>query len=644
MEVGSANQSAGQVAVNKQASIAPQVSEQEVVNDNNVAMQKDFQVNLNEGIKGKLAEFANLLQNREQFIKSLPADIQKAVKEILQQMSADAELPQGLSSLLTGQKNIAEQLKNMSNLLELTAVLNKGENGDVKALLQTVMENAAEQLTKTPEQSAKEILQLAKQLSAGTTVPQSDFKQAVKEYLQANLPKNMQQLNQNDQKIVNQLTKLLAKDMPAQLQQLAQDSNLPELPGTWATLKVVNALPFKDIQPKTLQAAADLLRQISDEMSPEKMAMTGQSGQVIKMPAEAGNKNLIMTQLEQFVKNIPTEVGGKNTPALQSEQFGENLPPDAASKGMKNGQLEQFLKTLPPEISKALQQVLKQGNMPANLRELADTFSQAAVLNERMTSEQQSFNMKTADNFTGKSLTTPTATSQVLTQLAMKFSDTATTLEQIKLLVKQLKTELLSGDPKTLEKEQQTLDQLTKLFEKNIPQALQEGATRHKLTELPKVWVLLKALGIEQWQNTGVQQLQESATLVKELAQSIYKSTGASGEKQAEHSVLTFSVPLQVAPGVHYPAHIHIYHQEKEETNSQLSERQFETWLRVCVDTENIGMVDSVFRLYGENKLDVRVTFPSTVAADEFSQELDDIKKNLDDTSLNLTEIMVNHI
>ena len=138
--------------------------------------------------------------------------------------------------------------------------------------------------------------------------------------------------------------------------------------------------------------------------------------------------------------------------------------------------------------------------------------------------------------------------------------------------------------------------------------------------------------------------MQESATLVKELAQSIYKSTGASGEKQAEHSVLTFSVPLQVAPGVHYPAHIHIYHQEKEETNSQLSERQFETWLRVYVDTENIGMVDSVFRLYGENKLDVRVTFPSTVAADEFSQVLADIKKNLDDTSLNLTEIMVNHI
>lgn len=166
--------------------------------------------------------------------------------ELLQQMSSDIELPQGLSSLITGQKNIAK-LKNMSHLLDFAAVLNKDENIDVKAFVEKIIENGTDQLSKPPAQSAKELLQLAKQLSTTSTVPQSDFKQAVEEYLQAKLPENVQNLSQNGQKIVDQLTKLLGKNMPVQLQQFAQENNLPKLPGVWSTLKVVDALTFKDI-------------------------------------------------------------------------------------------------------------------------------------------------------------------------------------------------------------------------------------------------------------------------------------------------------------------------------------------------------------------------------------------------------------
>ena len=948
MEIGNVIQSAGQVAVSAQPSDTQQVGEKKTVTGSNLVMQKDFQVNLNEGLKTKLVDFANLLQNREQLIKSLPENIQKAVVELLQQMSSDIELPQGLSSLITGQKNIAEELKNMSHLLDFAAVLNKDENVDVKAFVEKVIENGTDQLSKPPAQSAKELLQLAKQLSTTSTVPQSDFKQAVEEYLQAKLPENVQNLSQNGQKIVDQLTKLLGKNMPVQLQQFAQENNLPKLPGVWSTLKVVDALTFKDIQPKTLQAAADLLRQIAQEMSPEKTTMSGPLEQFVKnMPAEGGtnksgivaqleqfvkslpaevsskaavvtqleqfvkslpaeggsnkggvvpqleqfvkslpagvnskaavitqleqfvkslpaevgsnkggvvpqleqfvkslpaevsskaavvsqleqfvkslpaevgsnkggvapqleqfvkslpaevssksavvaqleqfvkslpveggsnkggvvpqleqfvkslpaevnskaavitqleqfvkrlpaeggsnkggvvpqleqfvkslpaevsskaavvtqleqfvktlpaeggsnkggvvpqleqfvkslpaevsskaavvsqleqfvkslpteggnNKGGTVPQLEQFVKNLPSEVGGKIGVVSELEQFIKALPAEAGSKVTATAQLEQFLRTLPPEISKALQQVLKQGNIPTNLRELADTFSNAAVLNEHMTSEQQTFSMNLVGKFVGKAPSMPAETNNILTQLAAKFSDTATTLEQIKVIVTQLKTELFAGDPKLLEEGQDSLQQLTKLFEENIPRALQEGATKHNLTELPKIWVLLKALGTDQWQNNEQQNLQKSAALVKELAQSIYKSTGATGEKQIEHSILSFSVPLQVATGIYYPAHIHVYHQQEQNENSnQSTERKFETWLRVCVDTENIGMVDSVFRLYGENKLDVRVTFPSSIAADEFYQDIPNIRKNIENNNLNLTEIMVNKI
>lgn len=623
VEIGNVSQPAGQVAVNVQPNANQAIDEKKVPTDAALSMQKDFEVKLDEGLKAKLADFTALLQNREQLIKALPENIRKAVMELLQQASSNVELSQGLSSLLTGQKNIAEQLKGMSNLLEFAAALQEKGNGDLKAFVQKVIENVTGQLTKNPEQPAKELLQLAKQLSLANPVLQGDFKQGTEEYLQAKLPETMQQLSENDQKNINQLTKLLAKEMPATLQQLAQKNNLPELPGIWSALKAVEASPFKDVQPKTLQAAADLLRQIAQEMS------TGNT-------TDAG-------ELEQFIKNLPTEVSGKAAVGSPLEQLVKKLPAEANAKAATNVQLEQFLKTLPPEISKALQQVLKQANLPVNLRALADTFSNAAVLNEHMTSDQQSFTIKLAESFAAKSPSMPAETSGVLTQLAAKFSDASSTLEQIKLLIKQLKTEFAATDPKILEPGQDSLEQLTKLLDKQIPPALQEAAAKHKLEELPKMWALLKGMEAEQWQKVDQQTLQKSASLVKELAQSIYKSPAATGEKQAEHSILSFSVPLQVAAGVYYPAHIHIYHEEKNEESGQSPERQFETWLRICVDTENIGMVDAVFRLYDENQLDVRVTFPSTAAAEEFSQDLPNIRKSLDENNLSVTEIMINH-
>jgi len=680
MEISKVYQAPEQIVVSAQSGDASQVDEKAGPAD---AVQKDYQVNLQDGLKMKLAEFANALQNREQLIESLPEDIKKAVVELLKQMSADTDLPQGLTSLLKGQKNMAEQLKNMCTLLELAAVLNKDGQSEVQDFLQKALEKFTEMAKATPEQSAKELLQLAKQLAVSTTVPQGNFKQAVEQLLQA-LPESMQQLNPDEQKIVAKLAKLLGKDMPAQLQQLAKQIKLPELPGVWATLKAVDAWQFKDIQPKTLQAAADLLGQLAQEMSPEKATVTAQLEQIIKnlpteagskatvitqleqfiknLPAEAGSKATVVAQLEQFIKNLPTEAGGKATVVTQLEQFIKNLPAEVGSKGIADaqleqfvktlpqevgnkgtvvGQLEQFLKTLPPEIAKALQKALQQGNIAENLRGLASTFGDAEVLHENMSSAMKSFLGKMDESFATKYSSIPAETNNGLQQLAKQFMDTGKTIEQLKIFINQLKTQLFAADPKLLEKEQDVLDHITKLFEPNIPQVLQGGEVKQKLPELAKIWVLLTALEAEQWKNIESQDLQKSAGVIKELAQSMSKSTALVGEKQAEHSTLSFSIPLQVAEGIYYPAHIHIYHEEKE-SSSQLTQREFETWLRVCVDTENIGMVDSVFRLYGDNKLDVRVNFPVTSAANQFSQNIPDIRKSLSETKLNLTDIVIN--
>lgn len=665
MEIGTIIQGSGQVGVNAQQGNTSQVGEKIEVTDSSQVVQKAFQIDIKDGLKNKLADFVNLLQNREQLVGSLPEDIQKAVVELLEPMSPDAELPQGVAPLLNGQKNMAEQLKNMGTILDFAALLSEDEHSEVKAVLPSFLENFTSQAETTPQQSAIELLQLVKQLPASTTVSQGNVKQAVEQLLQQVSPENMQSLSTNEQKSVTQLTNLLGKDMPVQVQQLAQQTNLTELPGVWVALKAAEAWQFKDIQPKTLQAAADLLTQLVQEMSPEKSSMAGELEQFIKnLPTEVGNKDTapaqlgqvvkdllpvggtkaaVLVPLEQFANSLPPEIGNKSTVVAQLEQFTKNLPPEVSNKSTALAQLEQFIKTLPPEIGKALEQALKQENISDSLGTLAERFSNAALLNEHMNSDLQSFIEQKVENFAAKSPSMPADTNQILTQLTQQLSHTNVTIEQLKNLIQQLKTQLFAGDPKLLEKQQHALDQLTQLFEQNIPQALQEGAVKHKLPELPKLWVLLNSLGAEQWQHLELQNLQKSAGVVKELAQSMYKSTGLSGEKQAEQSTLSFSVPLHVAEGVYYPAHIHIYHQQKN-NSSQPTEREFETWLRVCVDTEHIGMVESVFRLYGDNKLSVRVTFPDTVAVDQFSQDLHNVRTSISDGKLNLTDITVNKV
>ena len=600
MEISKIQQAPEQIVVSAHPASTPRAGEKTGVADGNVAVQQDFQVNLQDGLKMKLAEFATILQNREQLIQSLPEDIKKAVVELLGQMSADTELPQGLVNMIKGQKNTSEQLKELSNILGFSAELNKDENSEVKTLLQKTYDNFTQQGVKTPEQCAKELAQLVKQLPTNNAVSQGNVSNALEQLFEQTVPENRQQINQNQQKSLVKLANLLGQDMPTQLQQLTKQNNLPELPGVWAIVKMADAWPFKEIQPKTLQVAADLLKQIAQEMSPEKGAA--------------------VTQLEQFVQLLPPEVNNKGTVAAR---------------------LEQFVKTLPPEIGKALEQALKQGNIPDSLRGLAEKFSNAIVLHDNMKSDLQAFGLKNGETFSAKSPLMSADASTVLIQLANQFADVNTTVEQLKTLMQQLKAQLFASDPKLLENKEHMLDQITKLLEPIIPQMLQEGVVKHKLPELPKIWTLLTALGSEQWKGLESQDLQKYAAVVKELAQSIYKSTGLTGEKQIEHSTLSFSVPMQVAEGIYYPAHIHIYHEQKE-SSSPLTQREFETWLRVSVDTENIGMVDSVFRLYGDNKLDVRVNFSDKSASHQFSQQLPDIKKSLDGTKLTLADIMIN--
>ena len=605
MEIGKVPQNSGQIVANDHLGKVQVNQENNEVNSSNQVPQKDFQVNLEDSIKTKLA---NLLQSRDQLLQSLPEDIKKIVQQLLQQMSSTKDVAQGMDNLLKSQKNIAEQLNNLGNLLELAAALQKDEYQDVQIFINKVTEFLKGQGGVSPDQLANQLLQLAKQgtalsqsnlkqnvelllqqlfpenvqqLTPNNTLSQGDLKQITKQLLQQIMLENMEQFDENDKAALAQLTKGLATNMPLTLLQVSE-KGVPGLLEVWSVLKAVDAQQFKDISPKILQQAANTLEQLYQELktSPDKAA--------------------VAVKLEAFLKNIPSELG------------------------------------------KAVQQAIKQGISEQSILTLAKTFENAALLNGKMSGEVKTLVAKLAENITAKSLAAPAA--DLLSQVASQLSETSSTVEQLKTLMKQVNNQLFSNQGKLLEKAQLGVEQLTKAIEQNIPQALQDMATKNKLPELSRMWVLLKAVGAQQWQNTEPENLQRSASTIKELAHSLYKSMAGETQRQLDHKVLSFSVPLYFADGTSYPTHIHIYHQENNESSNPLIKRQFETWMRVSVDTKNIGLVDSVFRLYEENKLDLRVLFPDTDAINEFKQSLPDIRKSIEDTTLTLTNIMINKI
>jgi len=811
MEISKATQPGGAV-VGAQLNSSEQVDEKSGALNNSLLMQKDFQLTLQDGIKTNLAELKIVLQNREQLIQSLPEEIRKAVLEILQQSSSDTVLSKGLASLFQGQKNVADQLKNMAMVLDFAAVLNQEDHSDIQASLKNMIENFSEQSNVTSEQSSAKILDLAKMLSASSSLPQGTFKQTVEQLIRQTVPENMQQLSVSDQKNIVSLATSLKQSMPAEIQQLAQKNNIPNLPKVWALLQVTDVGQYADIEPQILQEASNIMKQLAKVIAPEKMTTATQLGQSISnLPSETGDIVTVLNQIEQFVKKIPNQssvnatvvsqieelmknapteksaratvvsqleelvksvLNGNNTKATvdsqivelaknlstennakvtivsqleelvknvltgniteetvdsqinqlaknvsteksaratvvsqleelvksvltgnntkaavdsqivqlakslstennvkatvvsqleelvkslstesnakvsvvsQLEQFVKSLPADVGNKLTILTKLETFMTALPSEISEGVSQALAQENIPESLQNLSNKLNSALMLNKNMTNDQQAFLTKSVESLIKQSPVTPADISDALTQLANQFIETTTTTEQLKNLIRDLKAQLFTTDVSNIEKEQTMVNQLTKLFEEKIPQALQEGVVKNKLIDSAKVWTILKSLETEPWQNIESQSLQKSAGMIKELALSMYKSTGVEVQKQAEHSTLAFSIPLQVAEGVYYPAHIHIYQEQKNSSN-ELAQRQFETWLRICVDTENIGTVDSIFRLYGDNKLDVRVVFPSSVAASQFSEQLPALRKNLDESKINVADIMIGKI
>ena len=102
---------------------------------------------------------------------------------------------------------------------------------------------------------------------------------------------------------------------------------------------------------------------------------------------------------------------------------------------------------------------------------------------------------------------------------------------------------------------------------------------------------------------------------------------------------LNFMMPMYMGEESTYPAYIHVY--DEKQPDPETGEMKKETWLRLCVLTDNIGAVELTCRVYQENQLDMRLFFSSTETANEFRAETDALRNSLKDSKLRLKELKI---
>ncbi|QDR82141.1 hypothetical protein [Sporomusa termitida] len=143
------------------------------------------------------------------------------------------------------------------------------------------------------------------------------------------------------------------------------------------------------------------------------------------------------------------------------------------------------------------------------------------------------------------------------------------------------------------------------------------------------------------WPGKSPQELKAAAGIIRGLAETMAKPGGGVAERQEQQSLLTFTIPLYFGDGqTAYPAHIHIYHQEQKDKNNPAG-TEVETWLRLSLETENIGLVETSFRLYDGHTVDVKVRFADPAAADGFAAVVGEVKEKLSELPLTLGEFLV---
>ena len=200
-----------------------------------------------------------------------------------------------------------------------------------------------------------------------------------------------------------------------------------------------------------------------------------------------------------------------------------------------------------------------------------------------------------------------------------------------------------SGRSQTLsESDAKQLQQLIRLIQQNIPGTIRQAAFEQQMPDLPRLWAFMQMADLVKTRRMTAEQYKRAGRDVAALALTMRNALeGENAAPQPGQRSMNFVMPLFMGAS-EYPAYIHVY--DEAHRDEETDHIKKETWLRICVLTDNIGTVELINRIYEENHVDMRLYFSDADAAWEFRHALDEIRDSADGTSLIIEGIQIGAI
>ena len=298
-----------------------------------------------------------------------------------------------------------------------------------------------------------------------------------------------------------------------------------------------------------------------------------------------------------------------------------------------NPQGETAAQTTRQQGESAAQAVRPQGGQAAELPTAPNTPAQSAA--QMKTPKMQS----TIPRFFTQTMENTPQTMNVLRNLAQTLLQNENLSPKETLLLQNF----VSGRSQTLsEGDAKQLQQLIQLTQQNIPGTVRQAAFEQQMPDLPRLWAFMQMADIIKTRKMTAEQYKRAGRDVAALALTMRNALeGENAAPQPGQRSMNFVMPLFMGAS-EYPAYIHVYDEAKKDEETDLIKK--ETWLRICVLTDNIGTVELINRIYEENHVDMRLYFSDADAAWEFRHALDEIRESADGTSLIIEGIQIGAI
>ena len=569
----------------------------------NIPFQPQTPISFGSSVQIMLEVLSNLSTATQKSLNSLPPELQKQLMDILQNGFASTNnLEQGLANLLQGQKASIDQTNILSKLLKILS--NIAAQNQVEGNAVTAEDNLLSPQLKTLLSNLKQIDNQDGKFFNAVNISKLATKLLENNKEVPNVLKQNFSMGENNL-AENELAKKLPPDLKAVLKALVSPSNeknfvqtqqsgvvLAEEQSLSFTAKETVSQPIvKEVEQNSLKNNTVL----SESTEPELVVPTkNEAGNDVKQQQSANSKNSNdATRLTDNKDNVEPN-------QLFSDKSNKELPP------------EKNIFKLTPEQEKAIKQPGQTVGEPT-----------------------QNENISLSKNF--GFVLDPKELTNVLKNLAQQLLTTKTISPEQEVALKQFLNNKAQLKPEEVEQ----FNKLLKLCEDFTPLSIKQAAVKNKAEDLPKLWIMAQLSDLAEVADLPAEQLKAAAKSLHDFSTILRSALQNENEVGNNQKSMSFMLPLYMGENEqNYPAYFHIYH-EKENGKNPYANQEYETWLRICLLTENIGAVEIVFRLYENDKLNLRIALAEDEFVKDFNENFSQVQTALTEMPFNLTEVKV---